>query len=113
AGAGTDAASAPVDPAGTGTVRTLVRQGDLFMARGAYAEALLCYESMVELNPRHAEALNSLGAALCKLGRYKEAQAYFRRAISVKPGHADAHANLGSLLRWRGLGPSSENSLRR
>lgn len=100
-------------PAGTGTVRTLVRHGDVYMARGAYAEALLCYESMVELNPRHPEALNSLGAALCKLGRYKDAEEYFRRAIKVKPDHADAYANLGSLLRWRGHGSSSESALRR
>jgi tetratricopeptide (TPR) repeat protein len=101
------------DPAGTGTVRSLMGQGDQYMARGAYAEALLCYESMVELNPRHGEALNSLGAALCKLGRYREAEEYFRRAIRLIPNSAGAHANLGSLLRWRGQDVASEYLLRR
>jgi tetratricopeptide (TPR) repeat protein len=101
------------DPAGTGTVRSLMGQGNQYMARGAYAEALLCYESMVELNPRHGEALNSLGAALCKLGRYHEAEEYFRRAIRLIPNSAGAHANLGSLLRWRGQDIASEYLLRR
>jgi tetratricopeptide (TPR) repeat protein len=105
--------SAQRDPAGTGTVRTLLVQGDQYMASDAYAQAAECYESMVGLNPRHAEALNSLGAALCKLGRYRGAEQSFLRSIKLNPANAAAHANLGSLLRWRGLGPLSENSLRR
>ena len=75
------------------------------MARGAYAEALLCYESMVELDPRNSKALNGLGAALCKLGRYREAEQFFRRALRLKPNAADVLANLGALLRWRGRAP--------
>jgi tetratricopeptide (TPR) repeat protein len=105
--------AAPAEATGTGTVRTLLAQGDACMARGAYAEAAQSVESVVRLHPRDAEALNTLGAALCKLGRYREAEQCLRRSIKIKPAHAAAHANLGSLLRWRGLGPSSENALRR
>jgi tetratricopeptide (TPR) repeat protein len=111
-----DPAPAPAgqqDPAGTGTVRSLMGRGDQYMARGAYAEALLCYESMVELDPRNSKALNGLGAALCRLGRYREAEQFFRRALRLKPNAADVLANLGALLRWRGQGAASEYLLRR
>jgi tetratricopeptide (TPR) repeat protein len=104
---------APVDPAGTGTVRTLVGQGDHHMARGAYQEAVHSYESMLALDPRNAGALNSLGAALVKLGRYKEAEPCFRRSLRIRPHSADALGNLGSLLRWRGQHGASEQALRR
>jgi tetratricopeptide (TPR) repeat protein len=106
-------ALAPVEPAGTGTVRTLVGQGDQHMARGAYDEAVRSYESMLALNPRNAGALNSLGAALVKLGRYKEAEPNFRRSLRIRPNSADALGNLGALLRWRGLLRASEQALRR
>src|SRR6202142_149516 len=108
-----DATPAPVDPAGTGTVRTLVGQGDHYMARGAYEEAVRCYESMVSLDPRNAGAFNSLGAALVKLGHYKEAEPFFRRSLRIRPNNVNALGNLGSLLRWRGQHIASEQVLRR
>jgi len=109
----TPPALAPVNPAGTGTVRTLVGQGDQYMASGAYEEAIRSYESMLTLDPRNAVVLNSLGAALIKLGRYKEAEPHFRRSLRIRPNSADALGNLGSLLRWRGLQGASEQALRR
>jgi tetratricopeptide (TPR) repeat protein len=112
AAADTNAAVTPAEPAGTGTVRTLLGQGDYYMSRGAYAEAAQCYESMIGLHPRHAEALERLGAALCELGRFRDAEPCFRRAIRIRPSNVSAHRNLGTLLRWRGQLGASEHALR-
>jgi tetratricopeptide (TPR) repeat protein len=107
-----DSAAAPADRPDSSTAQYLLTQGNEYLAQGAHAKAVTSYGRLLELNPRHANAFNNLGAALCKLGRYQEAEQHFRRAIGLKPDYCDAHSNLGNVLRWRGhLG--SENSLRR
>jgi tetratricopeptide (TPR) repeat protein len=110
---GRDSAAAPVDRPSSSTAQYLLTQGNEYLAQGAYAEAITSYGRLLELNPRHANAFNNLGAALCKVGRYTEAEQHFRRAIGLKPGYSDAHGNLGSVLGWRGHFRESEDSLRR
>ncbi len=82
-------------------------------ARGAYGEAVSCYEKLIAIGPARADTLNNLGAALCKLGRYQEAEASFRKAIGKKTGHPEAHGNLGAVLLWQGRFEQAEHSLRR
>ena len=82
-------------------------------ARGAYAEAVSCYEQMIAAGSARADTLNDLGAALCKLGRYQEAESSFRKAIGKKPNHPEAHGNLGAVLLWQGRFQQAEHSLRR
>jgi Tfp pilus assembly protein PilF len=110
---GRDSAAGPTDQPDSSKAQHHLTQGREYLARRAYAEAITSYQQLLKLNPRHVDALNNLGAALCKLGRYQEAEQHFRRAISVKPDYSDAHSNLGTVLRWRGLLAGSENSLRR
>jgi tetratricopeptide (TPR) repeat protein len=93
-------------------VSALFAKGNACMARGAYTEAIDCFQELLTLEPDHFTAYNNLGAALCKLGRYKEAEEYFRRAIALKPGYPDGHCNLGTVLRWRGNVVESEPPLR-
>jgi tetratricopeptide (TPR) repeat protein len=108
-----DSAAAPADRPNSSTAQYLLTQGNEYLAQGAYAKAITSYEQLLKLNPRHADALNNLGAAVCKLGRYQEAEQHFRRAIGVRPDYSDAHSNLGTVLRGRGHLAGSENSLRR
>ena len=68
---------------------------------------------MLEINPRHAEGLNNLGAAFCKVGRYNEAENCFRQAISAKPNDAEGYNNLGNVLRWAGRMDEAEILFRR
>jgi len=82
------------------------------MAQGAYLEAIDIFSGLLELDPRHAIALNNLGTALSKLSRYPEAEKYFRSAIKVRPDFVDAYNNLGMVLRWQGYFVDSESSLR-
>ncbi len=91
----------------------LFSQGNKCFAREDYSEALGFYQDLVKLNPRHAEALNNIGATLSKLCLYKEAEDHFRQAIEIKPDFPEAHGNLGNALRWKGQIAEAELSLRR
>jgi len=108
-----ESAVVPTARSGSGDAKYLLTLGNDHFAKGEYAEAIVCYRDLIRSNPRHAEACNNLGAALCRLGSYKEAEDCFSDAIGIKPDYAEAHCNLGNVLRWRGLIPESEISLRR
>jgi tetratricopeptide (TPR) repeat protein len=96
-----------------GDAKQLLAQGDRCMITGAYAEAVDYYQELVELEPRHAVAINNLGAALSKLGHYQEAEDYFRQATAIKPDYSDAYSNLGISLQSRGYFAEAETALRR
>lgn len=102
----------PAGPA-VATAKNLLSQGNRYFAQGAYVEAMNLYQDLVKLKPRHADALNNLGATLCKLGHYQEAEGYFRQAIEIRPTYPEAHSNLGNVRRWKGYFTQSEVSLRR
>jgi tetratricopeptide (TPR) repeat protein len=91
----------------------LLTLGNNATTAGAYVEAIPYFESLIELKPSHAVALNNLGAALYRLGRYKEADARFQEAIRVKPDYADPYSNMGTTLLLRGLHADAEHFLRR
>jgi tetratricopeptide (TPR) repeat protein len=104
--------SSPNQPASRNARQLLVR-GNKLNTLGKYAEAVACYEEVVAMdNPRHATALNNLGAALCNLGRYTEAKTRFRQAIRIDQNLPDAHSNLGNLLRLQGNFVDAEKLLR-
>ena len=58
-------AAAPTDRPESSKVQYLLTLGNEYLVQGAYAEAITSYQDLVELDPRHADALNNLGAALC------------------------------------------------
>src|SRR5579871_3620807 len=88
-------------------------RGTEALARGAYAEALECYNELVRLDPRDAAARGGLGAALAMLCRYQEAEDQLRRAVGMKPGNLEAQFNLASVLQSRGMHDAAEEPLRR
>jgi Flp pilus assembly protein TadD len=103
----------PTGRTDTAKAKYLLTLGNKSFAEGDFAEAVDLYQRLVELEPRHADALNNLGAAVCKLGRYKEGELHFRQAIAIKPDYPEAYCNLGTLLRWMGDFGGAEVSLRR
>ena len=90
----------------------LLNEANKCIAQGDYAGAVGFYQDFVSLHPGHAEALNNLGAALCKLGRFNEAENFFRLAIKANPKSAEAHGNLGGALRTKGQVAEAESWLR-
>jgi tetratricopeptide (TPR) repeat protein len=110
----------PPDGAGTAAerpqasdARQLLAKGNKSMAAGEYTEAIVFYEDLLRLNPRHADGLNNLGAALCQLGHYDEAAECFHRSTLANPADAAAYNNFGNVLRWRGQFNEAEIWLRR
>src|ERR1700728_1797057 len=92
--------------------KRLLALGNKSIAQGDYDEAIAIFQDLIKLSPRHAIALNNLGAALFRVGRYKEAEACFHQAIKVTADYADPHSNLGNLLLMRGHFVDAERSFR-
>jgi len=119
-GAGTaealTARTAAPAPAGGGAGRripALLGEVEALMNRRDYAGAVERLEEILQIEPKHAGALNILGDALCRLGRYHAAEMAFRRAIEFQPTRSEALLNLGTVLRWRGEFHAAETALRR
>ncbi len=104
--------TAPADRPEPNDAKHLLALGNHSIAQGDYDEAIDVFQDLIKLNPRHAIALNNLGAALFKVGRYKEAEGCFQQAIKVTADYADPHSNLGNLLLMRGYFADAERSFR-
>jgi tetratricopeptide (TPR) repeat protein len=64
---------------------------------GRLDEAVGHLEAALRLNPRYADAHNSIGVALKQMGRLDEASSHHEEAIRLKPDFAAAHNNLGAV----------------
>jgi len=74
-------------------------------ARGTDADLEECIahaREAIRLNPAEADAHNTLGIALQRLGRLDEAAAAYAEAIRRRPGRATAHNNLGTVRQTQG-----------
>lgn len=95
------------------SIKALIAQADACVKRQAFDEALQLYGQILEVDPRHAQAINNVGACHCQLDHYREAEGYFRRAIKVDSKYVDAYSNLAAVLRGFGQLAESESCLRR
>ncbi len=66
---------------------------------GHFAEAVLCFDKALRIEPGHAETYNNRGIALHNLNRLDEAIASFDRALQLKSNFPDAHYNRGLALQ--------------
>jgi tetratricopeptide (TPR) repeat protein/serine/threonine protein kinase len=67
-----------------------------------YKAAITAFREAVRLQPKLADAHNSLGVALRRDGQPAEAEAAYREALRLAPKHANAQNNLGFLLARQG-----------
>ena len=65
--------------------------------RGQRDLAITCYREVLLRQPKHAAALNNLGAVYLGMGRMKEATDLLHRAADADPNYPDVHVNLGIL----------------
>jgi spermidine synthase len=65
-------------------------------------EAIVHFQTALQIEPKNAEAQCDLGAALFRKGNIDEAIAHFQKALAIKPGFAEAHINLGSAFVKKG-----------
>jgi tetratricopeptide (TPR) repeat protein len=65
---------------------------------GKVAQAILVYERILELQPKHSEALHLIGVANLQQGRCHEARAKLERAAEIAPENSKIQNNLGVAL---------------
>ena len=94
-------------------LQALLAQGDAHVKRGAFDEAVDCYQEALASDLDNFHLRDVLGVVLCRQGRYEEGGEQFRQAIKIKETFPDAHFHLGSLLRAQGSIRESEQPLRR
>jgi tetratricopeptide (TPR) repeat protein len=80
---------------------------------GKLAEAEAIYRRVLQLEPRHPDALNLLGLLMGDSGRLELAVELLTAAISSNPTVAQFHANLGEMNRRTGRMPEAAQSLQR
>jgi FkbM family methyltransferase len=83
-------------------VDDLVQQAIELHRQGEIVEAEAIYRARLEQEPRHAMALNMLGAAAYQQGRHGEAEQLISRAIEIDPNLVSAWSNRGLALHSLG-----------
>lgn len=77
--------------------RTYFNLGCALSSHGLPDQAIISYESSIELQPDNPKALNNLGAALIEIGRDCHAESCFYKAIALNQNYAEAYYNLHSI----------------
>lgn len=90
-------------------VDQLFALGVRFHNEGDLPQALQAYEQVLQLEPKHFDALHNTGIAAFQSGDFEAAASFIRSALAIDPQHASAHNNLGNALREMQL---MEESLR-
>ncbi len=70
-----------------------------YWQQGQINEAMQCYLRVVELQPRHTQALLFLGILQYKAGQYDLANSYFLQVMEFKPNCAEAYFYMGLSLQ--------------
>lgn len=71
----------------------MLRQAVALQQNGALAVAQELYREILELRPRHFDALQLLGALALQSGRIEEGVDLLARALAVNPKQAAVHSN--------------------
>ncbi len=76
----------------------MLRQAVALQHNGAFTEAEELYREILELKPRHFDAMQLLGALALQGGRLQEGIELLRKAIAVNAKQAPTHSNLAYAL---------------
>ncbi|MGD9490142.1 MAG: tetratricopeptide repeat protein [Methanoregulaceae archaeon] len=81
---------------------------DLYYKQGKFSDAIVCFDRVIEMDPRHMKAWKERGICLKELGRYEEAIQCFDRSIALTPKERLTYYFRGEALEK--LGKSSGDS---
>lgn len=79
-------------------LNSMLRQAVALQQNGAPGEAEELYREILELKPRHFDALQLLGALMLQSGRLHEGIDWLRKAVAIEPRQAPLHSNLAYAL---------------
>jgi tetratricopeptide (TPR) repeat protein len=80
-------------------VQNLLSLGNKCLTDRAYAQAVIHYQELLEIQPRNPEALGNLGVALFSLGRYQDAEQCYLQSLEINPLSAEMLCNLATVLQ--------------
>jgi tetratricopeptide (TPR) repeat protein len=75
---------------------------ELIESEAGLRAAIEAYESALNLDPGHVDALNNLGMLSYEQGNLEDAAELFQSAVKLHPRHMLSHFNLGSVLEESG-----------
>jgi tetratricopeptide (TPR) repeat protein len=78
--------------------RNYVDKGASYFQQGKYREAVIEYQSALQIDPRFAEAHRGLAESFLRLGNYRGAYQELLAAVEIDPADAKAQIDLGDLL---------------
>ncbi|OHB65781.1 MAG: hypothetical protein A2V70_00755 [Planctomycetes bacterium RBG_13_63_9] len=76
--------------------------GMVHNALGDYTQAAECWEKCLELDPRRADAYDSLATVAWRKGESEKAVALWRKALEVDPGAANVYEHFAGALLGQG-----------
>ncbi|MBN3849845.1 tetratricopeptide repeat protein [Paraburkholderia sp. Ac-20342] len=76
----------------------MLRQAVALQRNGALVEAEELYREILELKPKHGDALRWLGELALQMGRVQEGADLLKKALAVNPKQAPVHSNLAYAL---------------
>ena len=79
----------------TGWIVPLYNMGEVMRNNKAFTNAIEYYDKVLEINPRHAGALNGKGMCLIELRKIAEGLAFFEKAIEIIPEWTQPRYNIG------------------
>ncbi|MGF6770992.1 tetratricopeptide (TPR) repeat protein [Paraburkholderia sp. GAS199] len=80
----------------------MLRQAVALQQNGALAEAEELYREILELKPRHVDALQLLGAIALQTGRLPQGIEWLKKALAIDARRAPVHSNLAYALNALG-----------
>jgi tetratricopeptide (TPR) repeat protein len=98
-------------PDAADSVHSLVSIGHTLQSQGQNAEALHCFESTLDLDPRCTPAWISLADLLVQEGHPQLALECYLRALEIEPDNLLARNNLADLLRQNGQHAEADSLL--
>ncbi len=72
-------------------------QGKKLAQQGDLEQAILCWQTAINLQPDYLAAYNQLGNAWQTIGKWTEAIAAYDKLLEINPNVAAAHCNLGAI----------------
>lgn len=84
----------------TSAAQQLIDAANTLRGRGRAQESVPLYQRALEIDPRSADAHNSLGNAFLEMGQPTEAAGCYRLALALQADNAEIHCNLVNAL-WQ------------
>jgi len=78
-----------------------LNQGNMLFDQAKYAEAVTCYDKVIETSPKNKWGWINKGAALEEMGKHDEAIKIFDKAIEINPQSADLWCGKGNVLSYQ------------